>query len=77
MIKKIFFLLLLSLTIISLGCNVYDEIIDAAIVDQASPDADENLTSITSSDDLTTDSSASGTSSLIIVPSKSSLAFPP
>lgn len=69
MIKKIFFSILLALIIISFGCNVYDEIIDAAIVDQA----DETSTSVSPSpspvaSDTTSTTSASATSSLIFPP---------
>ena len=57
MIKKIIFLILLALTIISFGCNVYDELIDAAIVDQAQTE-----------DTTTTTSDASGTGALVLAP---------
>ncbi len=83
MIKKIFFLILLTLTIISFGCNVYDEIIDAAIVDQADQNSDgttTTTTTTTSSDSTTTDTTdtaASTTSSLVTSSANSSLTFPP
>jgi hypothetical protein len=57
MIKKIIFLILLALTIFSFGCNVYDELIDAAIVDQAQTE-----------DTTTTTSDASGTGALVLAP---------
>ena len=59
--------MLLALAIISFGCNVYDEIIDAAIVDQANEGSEETTTttSASSTDSVTT---ASSTSSLIFSP---------
>jgi hypothetical protein len=63
MIKKIIFLILLSLTIFSFGCNVYDELIDAAIVDQAETSDD---TTTTTSEDTTT--TATDTASLVLAP---------
>gem|GEM_PF-3417333 len=69
MIKKIFFLILFVLAIISFGCNVYDEIIDAAIVDQAGDNSTETTTTTsTSASDTTSTTTASTTSSLIFPP---------
>lgn len=56
MIKKIFFLILLTLTSVSFGCNVYDELIDAAIVDQAQ--STDDTTTTTSSEPEATDTAA-------------------
>jgi hypothetical protein len=67
MIKKIIFLILLALTIISFGCNVYDELIDAAIVDQTNQGTEET----------TTTTSASSTESVTTASSTSSLVFSP
>jgi hypothetical protein len=65
MIKKIIFLILLALTIISFGCNVYDELIDAAIVDQAQT---EDTTTTTSDTTTTTTTTATDTASLVLAP---------
>jgi hypothetical protein len=65
MIKKIFFLILFALAVVSFGCNVYDEIIDAAIVDQASETSTSPSPVASDSDSVT---SASTTSSLIFPP---------
>jgi len=69
MIKKLIFLILLSLAIISFGCNVYDEIIDAAIVDQADEGSEDTTTTTsTSASDTESVTSASSTSSLVFSP---------
>jgi hypothetical protein len=65
MIKKIIFLILLALTIFSFGCNVYDELIDAAIVDQAQT---EDTTTTTSDTTTTTTTTATDTASLVLAP---------
>ena len=75
MIKKLFFSMLLAFTILNLGCQVYDEIIDAAIVDQASKNSEDTTT--TTSDDSLITTTASDTSSLVTTRSSSSLTFPP
>jgi hypothetical protein len=67
MIKKISFLILLVIAIISFGCNVYDEIIDAAIVDQAG-ETTITVSPSPEASDTTSTSSASATSSLIFPP---------
>jgi hypothetical protein len=71
MIKKTFFIFLLAITIISFGCNVAEELIDAAIVDTVSQGSDS--TTVTTSSDATALIMAPQTTSAFsaIIPSES------
>ena len=70
MIKKTFFLILFAFAIISFGCNVAEDLIDAAIVDQAKESANDDTTTTSSSDSstTTTTTTSSSASALISVP---------